>query len=218
MSVYVISFISIWESLTPPLLRKDIIYAWGSVLVAPLQYLYEIIFNEYTDGSNAFDYVGATAYVVGDKVIYTDRGVYECIVNSTGNAPTDTTYWKKIADNYIGIRERIKYTSQKMTFEYSLNRWFQTTGIYITNTSTTTSSFLMGQTGEYSSVMPASSAYQQNFLTEGYVVPSAYNYTIYVPVAKFNSLATNDTDRENIIRAFADRYNLAGMIYNVQKY
>lgn len=37
-------------------------------------------------------YVNATAYVVTDRVLY-NGFVYECKLNSTGNLPTDDTYW-----------------------------------------------------------------------------------------------------------------------------
>jgi hypothetical protein len=74
----------------------------------------------------------------------------------------------------------------------------------------------MGETGEYSSVMPNNSQYQQNFLVNNYTVSDGFAYTIYVPLAVWTPLASNDTDRENLIRSFADKYNLAGMIYDVQ--
>lgn len=41
-------------------------------------------------------YNGATAYVVGNKVSYNGSS-YVCILNSTGNLPTNTTYWLLIA-------------------------------------------------------------------------------------------------------------------------
>lgn len=192
--------------------------AWGAVLTAPIQTLHDLIFNEYADGSNAFPYNNATSYVVGDEVIYTDRGVYQCIVNSTGNLPSDAAFWALISDNYIGVRERIKYSSQKLTFEFGLNRWFQATGIFITNNDSTSTTFTMGETGEFSSFMPNSDRYQKDYLTNDYLVPTTNNYTINVPVAVFDPLASNDTDRENIVRDFADKYNAAGMIYNVVKF
>lgn len=41
-------------------------------------------------------YAGATAYAVGDVVYYATTGeCYLCIKTSTGNAPTNTTYWTK---------------------------------------------------------------------------------------------------------------------------
>lgn len=216
--IYIISFSLVWEQLTPPMLRDAIFLNWGTVLTKPLQRLYEIIFGVYANGSTDLPYDALTAYVVGDKTVYTDRGVYECIAPSTGNLPTDTTYWVKISENYIGIRERCNYSSHKILFEYGLNRWFQCTGIYIGNNVTTTSSFVMGATGQYSSAMWNSGGASTNFMTNNYYVPSSNNYTIYVPIAVYNALASNNTDRTNIIRSFADKYTLAGIQYNVTTY
>jgi len=41
-------------------------------------------------------YNGATAYVVNDVVTYTDWLSYICIANSTGNIPTNVTFWTAI--------------------------------------------------------------------------------------------------------------------------
>lgn len=41
-------------------------------------------------------YSGATAYVIGDFVTYNGSS-YTCIANTTGNLPTNTTYWALIA-------------------------------------------------------------------------------------------------------------------------
>ena len=41
-------------------------------------------------------YAGGTAYVVDDIVTYSNES-YICILASTGNLPTDTTYWTKLA-------------------------------------------------------------------------------------------------------------------------
>jgi len=41
-------------------------------------------------------YAGVTAYTVGDFVDYNGAS-YTCILNSTGNLPTDTTYWALVA-------------------------------------------------------------------------------------------------------------------------
>jgi len=47
----------------------------------------------------AFDnYSASTAYVVGDKVLY-NAVLYVCIQNSTGNVPTNTTYWSELETN-----------------------------------------------------------------------------------------------------------------------
>jgi hypothetical protein len=38
----------------------------------------------------------ATAYIAGDVVYYTDGNIYECILASTANLPTDSTYFTAI--------------------------------------------------------------------------------------------------------------------------
>ena len=78
--IYIISFSLVWEQLTPPMLRQAIFLNWGTVLTKPLQRLYEIIFGVYANGSTDLAYDALTAYVATDKVVYTDRGVYECKV------------------------------------------------------------------------------------------------------------------------------------------
>jgi hypothetical protein len=218
--IYIIQFSLIWEKLYPPHLRKALHLAWGTVIVAPLQSLRDLIFNEYANGSFAPKYDNATAYVVGDKV-YLNRVLYQCIDATTGNAPTNTTYWKILLDNRIGIRERIKYNSRKIVLEYGLNRWFEIPAadpqIYITNNTIYGTAFILGQTGEYSSAMARSSTHQLYYLGNSYTYRSDA-FTIYVPIAVFTALASNNTDRENIIRTFANNYVLSGMTYSCVTY
>ena len=218
--IYIIQFSLIWEKLYPPHLRKALHLAWGTVIIAPLQSLRDLIFNEYANGSFAPKYDNATAYVVGDKV-YLNRVLYQCIEATTGNAPTNTAYWKVLLDNRIGIRERIKYNSRKIVLEYGLNRWFEIPSadpqIYITNNTIYGTAFILGQAGEYSSTMARSSTHQLYYLGNNYTYRSDA-FTIYVPIAVFNALASNNTDRENIIRTFANNYVLSGMTYSCVTY
>lgn len=44
------------------------------------------------------DYAGGTSYVVGDEVIY-QNNLYRCILASSGNLPTNTTYWTPLWAN-----------------------------------------------------------------------------------------------------------------------
>ena len=76
---------------------------------------------------------------------------------------------------------------------------------------------MLGQTGEYSSKVARNSLFSQSFLGRAYTY-SNIAFSIFVPIAVFNALAGNNTDRENIIRAFADKYVLAGIEYNVITY
>ena len=43
-------------------------------------------------------YSASTAYVVGNKVLY-NAGIYVCVANSTGNVPTNQTYWAELETN-----------------------------------------------------------------------------------------------------------------------
>lgn len=46
---------------------------------------------------NAADYGSGTAYAVGDETYYPTTGkFYEALVATTGNAPTDESYWKEL--------------------------------------------------------------------------------------------------------------------------
>jgi hypothetical protein len=218
MSIFTVSYSFVWESLYPPLLRKAIHLAWGTVITKPLQWFHDAFFISYADGTTDLDYNNATAYVIGDRVIFTDRGQYEATAAGTGNLPSNTAFWLKVNDNYIGLRERTAWNSQKIIFESALNRWFQTTGIFITNNLVISDFFLMGNTGELSSTMTNDSAIAGFYMGNAFVSSTTGNYTIFVPLAKFNSLAGNDVDRENIIRNFADIYNLAGLIYDVETF
>lgn len=219
--IYIIQFSLLWEKLMPPLLRKALHLAWGSVVVAPLQSLRDLIFNDYANGSHYDAYDNSTAYVVGDIVYYTDRGVYKCIEATTGNIPTNITYWFKMLDNRIGARERIRYNSQKILFEYALNRWFDVPSadpqIYIQNNNIYGTAFLLGGSGETSSTMADNYVFQNYYLGNSYTYESD-DFTIFVPLAVFNALDSNNTNRENIVRGFADNYVLAGMTYNVATY
>ena len=77
----------------------------------------------------------------------------------------------------------------------------------------------MGNSGTYSSSMPINSINQINYLGNAYTYTSfSYDYEIYVPIAVYNTLGTDATNKENAIRNFADLYNLAGMTYSVVTY
>lgn len=216
--IYIISFNLFWEQLTPPILRQVLQLAWGKVLLKPLQYLHDLIFTDYASGGTAVEWDVLDPYVVGDRVYYIDRAVYECIANTTGDLPTDIDFWIKVLDNYIGIRERIMYNSQKIVFEYGINRWFMCAGIYVDNAAVGYAGFVMGGSGEYSSTMYNSSVYSDAFLFNNYTALSVNHFTINVPVAVYTALAGNNTDRDNIIKSFADKYVMAGITYNIVSY
>lgn len=223
MSIYIFNTNFIGEKLVPPALRGTIHLAWLKVILAPIQSLWRLIFVDYKDGSLYARYNSLSAYVRTDRVVYSDRKVYECILNaSAGITPANTTYWVKVNDNFIGASERVKYNSQKILFEYALNKWFfvdpAADQIYIENNIVNGSFFLLGgQDGLTSSKLANNSVDSSSYLGNAYT-PTLYDYTIYVPLAVFNAQGSTTANREQAIRNFADKYNLAGMIYNVVTY
>lgn len=225
-SIYDIDFDLQADNLNHPLRRKTKISAFLHSLVYPLQRLRDFFFNNYDVTATYSDYSGATAYVYGDMVIWTDKCIYELIsATSTGNAPSDTANWIKLNDTFIGVSERVKYNSQKLLFEYALNKFFRVAAlpadqIYITNNLIDAGvNFLMNTGSSESSVMPLNSVYQIHYMG---LMPtyqtSVYDYTIFVPAAVYAALGSTANDREYSIRNFADKYNLAGMQYDIQTY
>ena len=219
----------------PPKKRLPIYKAWTKTLLKPLQVLYNTMFGTFKDGNAAAIYNPATAYAVGNQVKYTDKAIYQCWVASTGNLPTNTDYWFKIQDKFVGIEPRMKYNAQHLLFEWALNEWFGTTfvntpgasDIFISGSGASLGAFYVGISPTESSYVvydePEATAYIQalDLTTAG------ISFTINVPIGVANALTTPPTtdiapnisaNNENIIRQIADLYNYAGITYNVITY
>jgi hypothetical protein len=225
MGIYSLNTDFITENLMPTALRTNKHLAWLKVLMKPLYVLFNVNFLEYKDGSISSIYDSGTTYTFGQRVIHTNKSTYELIVSSSlAVDPTNTTNWVKINDCFIGSNERASYNAQKMLFEYALNKFFlvdpyPADQIYITNRVYYGNPFLMSTSGAASSTMPINSTYSTTYLGSAYTFTTGvYDYTIYVPIAVFNNQGSNDANREQAIRNFADKYNLAGMIYLVETY
>ena len=223
MSIYTFDADYISEKLTPPQIRGVKFLAWLRVLVKPLQSFWSYVFEFYSTGSTNSVYSSGSAYVKWNKVIYQNKSVYMCIKNAGAGINCDnTTYWVKLTDNFIGCSERVLYNSQKIVFEYALNKWFFVAAspadqIYIENNDVAGSQMVMGATGSYSSPMAASGVYSLTAMGATYTAVGN-DFTIYVPIAIYNSQGSTNPDRENAIRKFADLYNLSGILYNVVSY
>ena len=219
----------------PPKKRLPIYKAWTKTLLKPLQVLYNTMFGTFQNGNAAALYNPATAYAVGNQVKYTDKAIYQCWVASTGNLPTNTNFWFKIQDKFVGIEPRMKYNAQHLLFEWALNEWFGTTfvnvpgssDIFIDAATADLGAFYVGLTETESSYVvfdePEATAFVQalNLTTAG------ISFTINVPIGVANALTTPPTtdiapnisaNNENIIRQIADLYNYAGITYNVITY
>ena len=219
----------------PPKKRLPIYKAWTKTLLKPLQVLYNTMFGTFQYGNAAALYSGATAYAVGNQVKYTDKAIYQCWVASTGNLPTNTNYWFKIQDNFVGIEPRIKYNAQHILFEWALNEWFGTTfvntpsasDIYIDNFASGSNVFYVGLTEVNSSQAVYENGQADRFIQALNIANTGSEFTINVPLITANALTTPPTtdiapnisaNNENIIRQIADLYCYAGINYQVITY
>ena len=209
----------------PPRKRTTGIKAWMGAMLSAISYLHELFFENYSDGSSAAAYNNGTAYTSGEQVKYTDNAIYECILASTGNAPTNTTYWRKLQDSFIGVRERAKYSANVRTLEYALNKWFGTTfamppsipDIYIEPLTIDVNYFVSSTSASESGGAAISGGYAEQFVGTSYTY-NAYAFNIAVPVGLAASLGITQTVLENKIRAFADKIILSGTNYTISTY
>jgi hypothetical protein len=193
------------------------------------------MFGTFKDGNAAALYSGATAYAVGNQVKYTDKSIYQCWVASTGNLPTNTNFWFKIQDNFVGIEPRCKYNAQHILFEWALNEWFGTTfvnvpgdsDIWIGPGSPSDVVLYVGFTEVNSSLIVYGNNEAQTFIQAINIANTGDEFTINVPIGVANALtippATDiapniSANNENIIRQIADLYNYAGITYDVITY
>ena len=142
-------------------------------------------------------------------------------------------YWLPINDEFLGAKDRIRFTSQKVLFEYALNKWFDysfvnpplqsplnsvaNNTIYITSNTINPNVFTIGQNLTNSSVVGV------NYVDSKYFVglpPNSFtqnDFTVKYDGNIVPSYLTNSAF-ENQIKSFADKLVLAGIKYNIQAY
>jgi hypothetical protein len=224
MGLYDVDYTDVGQQLLPPDKRWPRMSAWVKAILIPVQYLRDLVLGVYRLGSTDLQYAGAVTYAKGDRVVFR-YAVYESLVDgNTGNDPLNTTYWVKVVDNFIGVNERVLYNGHTLILTYALNKYFGTTfrqpndvsDIYLVNNAKPVAPFVSGATEAESSVTYANTS--SEFVINAYDFDGYENLTIMVPVAVFNALDPDPSNREKIIRNFADRYIVAGITYNVETY
>jgi len=219
MSIYNISLSKIVSDLLPPKKRTDSNKSLLSGLLTAWHRRTQDLYD-YKRGSGYTPYVAGT-YNKYDLVIF-EKAVYECWVDGTTTAPTDTSSWKQLNKSFIGVNERQYFNGNKLVLEYALNYWFGTTfsnpptlsDIYITNNVNLTPTFRVGTTEAKSSAV--------GLLTSNQFVPVDYSantpqpsFAINVPIAFYTSLGAN---AEQIIRDYADKYVVTSITYEIITY
>lgn len=229
-----IDFEQLADNLNIPVLRKSKHTAWLYKLVGQLK-LVQSWWTNRLDGSSYAMFNSTNDYTIYDYVRY-GRASYICKETPPVGLyplPTNETYWYKILDDYIGLNERSKYSSQKVMLEFALNRRFSpltitppfgpsANSIYIENNLINKTPILWSApagTNTQSWTAPNSSV---NFWYSTYGNPliniTSYNFTVYVPSAIHSSIDSNPVEANYIISQEIDIYNTAGMLYEIQTY
>ncbi len=227
MSIFDIDYNTQGRLLLPPKKRLPKWLAWIYSLMKPVQWVRDWFFDTYIGVSNYNLFDAGQYYSLGDRAIWFDNSIYECLnpnpeLGSVSSPILLPDMWFKIQDCFIGVDERSAYNSQIIVFEYALNRWFQnivaTDQIYIVVNQTNGDKALLAHTSPYSMLMSQQSFASVVYMGSTYTPGSQYDYTIMVPAVLFASLGATVTDQENAIRNIANKYNMAGMQYDVQTF
>lgn len=227
MSIYDVDYDDYSRQVLPPDKRKKPNRDFINALLYPLQYIHNLTMTDYRVGSTAIPWLDSTTYSEGDRVVY-KGSAYESKVNANiNNLPTDSTWWNKVQENFIGVFERVKYNGNKLTFEWAINKFFKEYGaifrqppnvsdIYLVAHEKPPLVFISGATEAFSSNVYLDRSTE--FVVNDYTFGSYFNCSIMVPQAIYDQLDTDPNNRENIIRLFADQYIVAGVLYNVVTY
>jgi hypothetical protein len=231
MSIYNVNYEVSGQELLPPDRREDKFLKWLYSLLKPLQDLKDFVFTGYSDGSAASSYSGATTYTFGQQVKYQGRIYYRNEITddySAGITPTNTTYWTLLHNSFIGINERIRFNGQKIILEYALNKQFGTTfqqppvlsDIWIENKSVVSDAFFIGVDDEDTATVAISDTDSDWFINDDITADdiTAANFIIHVPVAVWTALAGTNSERDNIILTFVDKYKLFGYDATIETY
>ena len=183
MSLFVFNPFRASEELAPTQLRGQKMMSWLRVLLTPVKWLSDLFTEDYCLGSNAAYYDNAATYSLGDRVRWSDRGVYELrVTSSTGVDPTGETLsrtnWFNILKDYIGIDSRIVWNGQIIVFEEIINEFY---GI-------TSAPFI------YCYETPNGSA--------------STGLAVFIPVAFWTTLGTTNAQRQASVYGFAKNYVL----------
>jgi hypothetical protein len=224
MSIYDINYTNVGNQLLPPDKRGTYMRSWVAALFKPLQYLRDLWLGDYRAGSTAAPFLISTTYNSGDRVLY-KASVYESIVDGNlGHTPPNDAYWVRVQDNFIGVFERVLYNGNVLILTYALNKYFGTvfrqppnvSDIYLQANAKPAKPFIVGWTEAQSSTVYANNSTE--VVINAYTFSDYFNLTIWIPLAVYNALDTVAANREKIVRNFADRYIVAGIIYQVQTY
>ncbi len=215
---------------TPINHQTPIFLAYLQALGTPMQYLNNEFF-QFVNGCTASFYATSSTYNYGDIVkgnINVNNNVFISITSSNhNNGLTNSSYWNLYNNTWIGALESAHYTSNKMTFEWALNRQFNTTfrqntgvtgsalsDIYINDRPIFFTTWYMA-IGTLGSGFWGTGDRDSTWIAiNGTFSGDATNFTINIPTAVFSSFIGGTQTVTN----FADKINSAGLSYTIGLY
>jgi hypothetical protein len=159
MSIYNLDFKQRLIDWLPPDKRMTKFVKFLQSLAVSIKLLGFKIFNDYKLGSAYPILESGDSYGVGEKVNY--RGVvYESLTEYNITLPPDVS-WRLYLPSFLGVDQRILFTSQKLSLEYAMNLRFNKTfrqppavsDIYITLLAIVKIDGLVGETEPYTPLL-----------------------------------------------------------------
>jgi hypothetical protein len=227
MGIFDINFSKLATEILPTHKRTDITEVTDSI-IEPLNDL-NIIFKWFREGNTAGQFNPLTVYAFGQVVRYSRKVYLRNEVTdgySAGVIPTNATYFVRISENFIGIAERLMYRPDKLVLEYALNRIFETTfrdlplisDIYIENVNTSDVNFGIGEIDTETATVGETDVLSLYFISENDFIAGETDFIVYVPLAVYNALASNNIERTAIMNDVIKKYRLTGYTYQIQTY
>ncbi|HSY75815.1 MAG TPA: hypothetical protein VK890_03095, partial [Bacteroidia bacterium] len=124
MSIYDITYDTKAVEWLPPDKRNPTMVAFIRSLFAEIKYLANKILNIYRLGGAFNPYVPNHYYPAGALVVQ-KQVVYESITGQNNTEPPSAN-WAVYLPSFIGVDDRVKFNSVKLTLEYALNLRFGT--------------------------------------------------------------------------------------------
>ena len=207
MSFYDFNIVLHIERFVKNELLQPIQKAWIVTIAKPLSLLHSILLLRFWDGDNSAKYNNANAYLVGNTVRFRNK-IYLCVKDAAiGVTPTNTLYWVKMLDSWIGLKERLHYNGQVIILEFLLNRWFEFDPqlIYIENLDTSVGTFVIGETELESGDIGYSETTTTSYITEDFTDVLKDNFVVNYP----SSITIGSTEYLELV-ALTYKYKLYG--------
>jgi hypothetical protein len=217
-SIYDIDYSQQGPEILPPDKRDSNTIGLIKSLLSVFQWARDLLFGSYKIGATAPNYA-AGLYNQYDMVIF-EKSVYYSLIPNNTDAPTITSSWLKVQDNFLGVNERVKFNGQVLVLEYALNQRFGGTfrppgssslsDIYLNNIPAVVTGFLVGEDEAYSSSVGQTLSSK----TIGSPYPFIHINNFNINLLNSLYILTN----EQAVRDFVDLYIPVSLRYTITPY